>query len=310
MVWGAIAGAGLQLAGGLLSGRSAKKAAAEAARQRTEQANSYWDSAQFRPVGMTTRFGSSSYERDANGNITGAGYELNPEFAAMQDRLIGDAGSRGLDYADQVYGAGQGLFGLGQQYLAQSPEEAAQSWMANQQDVLAPGRERGLAAMRNSVFNKGTAGLAVGATGTTPQGRAGLGASNPEMEAYYNSIAQQDAGLAAQATEQGRNQVKFGAGLFGTGMDLQQGAYSPYSDMMRYAATLEEMGMQPYQMGLDLGKTASDINGAARYNWASLMSGANDANRQANSFSPWGTALQAVGGSKPLMDGVGSLFGK
>ena len=61
-MWGQIAGAAASIGGGLLSGRKARKAAAAAAAERRANANTYYDAARFRPVGMTNRFGSSSFE--------------------------------------------------------------------------------------------------------------------------------------------------------------------------------------------------------------------------------------------------------
>jgi hypothetical protein len=147
----------------------------------------------------------------------------------MQDRFLGLAGG-GLGQAEQAQQqfaplgqAAQGLFGLGQQYLAQSPQEAAQQFMSQQQNLLAPSRERQFAQLQNNLFNTGRGGLAVGATGQRPGGGAGLGAANPEMEAYYNALAQQDAGLAAQAQQAGQQQATFGANLLGLGQALGQG---------------------------------------------------------------------------------------
>lgn len=119
--------------------------------------------------------------------------------------------------------AAQAVTALGQQYVAQSPEQAAQQYMARQQDLLAPSRERQMAQLQNQLFQTGRSGLAVGATGARPGGAAGLGAASPEMEAYYNALAQQDAALAAQAAQAGQQQAQFGAGLLGTGQALGQG---------------------------------------------------------------------------------------
>ncbi len=92
------------------------------------------------------------------------------------------------------------MFGLGESYLAQSPEQVAQQYMQRQMDLLAPSRERQMAQLQNQLYQTGRGGLSVGATSTRPSGAAGLGAASPEMEAYYNALAQQDAALAAQVT--------------------------------------------------------------------------------------------------------------
>jgi hypothetical protein len=59
-----------------------------------------------------------------------------------------------------------------------------------------------------------------------------LGASSPELEAYYNALAQQDVGLAAQAQQAGQQQASFGAGLLGQGQALGQGQIGFGADLL------------------------------------------------------------------------------
>jgi hypothetical protein len=296
-------GAILGLAGGLLGGSSARRAAeAQAAAQR-EAAQLAAEEARFRPVGITTRFGSSQFQTGPDGRVSGASYELNPELAAMQDRFLGLAGG-GLSQAEQAQAqfaplgqAAQGLFGLGQQYLAQSPQEAAQQYMAGQQNLLAPSRERQFAQLQNQLFQTGRGGLAVGATGERPSGAAGLGAANPEMEAYYNALAQQDAALAANAMQAGQQQTAFGAGLFGTGGNLltqgyggQAAALGPYQAYLQGATGLEALGQDPLNLGSALGgRIANPEGGAALLRGGLSAAGQNQFN--ANAFNPFATAL-------------------
>ena len=225
----ALIGGGASLLGGVLGGRSAERAARTQADAQVEAARLAAEEARFRPVGITTRFGQSAFQTDEDGRVSGASYTLDPALRAFQDRFMGLAGG-GLSQAEMAQQqfaplgqAGQGLFGLGQQYLAQSPQEAAQQFMAQQQELLAPSREREMAQLQNRLFNTGRGGLSVGATGARPSGAAGLGAASPELEAYYNALAQQDLGLASQAQQAGQQQAAFGAGLLGQGQALSQG---------------------------------------------------------------------------------------
>jgi hypothetical protein len=236
----------------------------------------------------------------------------------MQDRFLGLAGG-GLTQAEQaqqqfapLQGAAQGLFGLGQQYLAQSPQEAAQQFMANQQNLLAPSRERQFAQLQNQLFQTGRGGLSVGATGERPSGAAGLGAASPEMEAYYNALAQQDAGLAAQAQEAGQRQVAFGAGLFGTGGNLltqgyggQTAALGPYEAYLQQARQLESIGQQPLQLGIDIGAKGQS-NAAAQ----AMLTGNMPSQQsfQANAFNPFATALTQASMNPTFASGVRNLF--
>jgi hypothetical protein len=313
--------AGASLVGGLLGGRSARRAAQTQADAQREAARLAAEEARFRPVGVTTRFGSSQFTTDpTTGRVTGAGYTLSPEMKAMQDRFLGLA-ETGLTDAEgararfaPLQGAAEGLFGLGQQYLAQSPQEAAQQYMAGQQNLLAPSRERQMAQLQNQLFQTGRGGLSVGATGARPSGAAGLGAANPEMEAYYNAIAQQDAGLAAQAMQAGQQQVAFGAGLFGTGGNLlnqgyqgQAAALTPYQAYLQGATGLESLGQQPLEMGSALGGRNANTAGAN----ALFQGGMGSAQTMfgANAYNPFATALTGLSQNRDLTNALARRFG-
>jgi hypothetical protein len=310
----ALIAAGGSLLGGLLQSRSAKKAAQIQADAQVKAAQIAAEEARFRPVGVTTRFGQSQFQTDpTTGRVSGAGYELSPELKAMQDRFLGLTGG-GLMQAEQaqqqfapLQGAAQGLFGLGQQYLAQSPQEAAQQYMAQQQELLAPSRERQYGALQNQLFQTGRGGLSVGATGARPSGAAGLGASTPETEAYYNALAQQDAALAAQAMQAGQQQTAFGAGLFGTGGNLltqgyggQVAALGPYEAYLQQMKSLESLGQQPLQLGIDIGAKGQS-NAAAQ---AMLSTSPSRQSYEANAFNPFAESLMAAGRNPAFQRGV------
>jgi hypothetical protein len=151
----------------------------------------------------------------------------------------------------------QNLFNLGNQYIAQSPESVAQNYLNQQMALLQPGRELELANLQNRLQQQGRGGLAVAQGGT-------MGATTPELQALYNARAQQEAQLAANAQQYGQQQVAFGAGLLGTGAQTmgqyyggQQAAYAPYTTAMGQVQSLEALGQQPFQMGAQLGQTAS-----------------------------------------------------
>lgn len=316
----AIIGGGLSLAGGLLGGRSAERAAEASAAAQREAGLLAAEEARFRPVGITTRFGRSMFEYGPEGRVTGAGYEISPELRAYQDRLMAltDMGLAQAEAAPGLYqplmAAAPGLFGLGAQYLAESPQQAAQQYMARQQELLAPSRERQLSQLQNRLFQTGREGLAVGATGARPSGAAGLGAASPEMEAYYNALAQQDAALAAQAQQAGMEQTRFGAGLFGTGADLLRGAYqgqigalAPFEAYLGQAKGLESLGQQPLALGIDIGSKGQ--SGAAAQ---AMLSGGMSAARAleaANAYNPFADFLTGFSRSPALSRAVGSIFG-
>ena len=243
------------------------------------------NAAQFRPVGVTSRFGTSGFQYDQAGNLIGAGYQVAPDIAAMREGLLGYAGQNlGNAYdANALQQAANtqatNLFNLGKGYIAESPATAASNWMKSQQQLLAPGREQQLAQLQNTQFQQGRGGLAVGATnqGYT-QGGQGLAATNPQMAAYYNALAQQDATLAAQAQQQGQQQATFGQGLMtgglglaGAGYGLQSTALQPYTTALSGAAATEALGQNPFDLSTALGakqatagsQVASILNSAA-----------------------------------------------
>jgi hypothetical protein len=163
-----------------------------------------------------------------------------------------------LTTAEQAQAAGMplgqaaaGLFGLGQQYLAQSPEELRQRYFSQQQALLAQPRAAEEARLASSVFGRGRAGLNVGPTG------------QPELATLAAARRQQDLALAAQAEQAAQQQLGYGASLFGTGASLLGQQYSiptqalaPLSSLLGTVGTVEQLGQQPFQMGLAVGGAA------------------------------------------------------
>jgi hypothetical protein len=227
---------------------------------------------QFRPVGTTTRFGTSQFQTDPiTGQIISAGYTAAPEITSAQNRLMG----------------------LGASYLAQSPEEVAQQYISKQYDLLDPSRQRQLAGIRNQQFQTGRGGLSVGSTGLRPSGAQGLMGANPELEAYYNAVAQQDAQLAAQAQQAGQQQVTFGTGLFGQAGQLENMAQQPFTLSQGLA---EKSSIGGYRAG-DLGYRGAAASGAIGRSPAATT-------------NPYATVLGGFADPRSLLaQGLGSYFG-
>ena len=255
---------------GLFGTKLATDTAREAARVAAE-------AQKFKPVGVTTRFGATNYTYDDKGNLATAGYTLTPELKAIQDKLMSgatlslDEAKKVADLYDPLKKASTSLFDLGTSYLAKTPEQVAADYMAKQQDLLAPSRERQMSQLQNTLFQQGRGGLSVGATSARPSGARGLGATTPEMEAYYNALAQQDAALAAGAQQAGQQSVLFGKGLLGAGGEFlgkytagQTGAYDPFKSLLASAGAVESMGAGALQTGAELGgrRTTAASNAA------------------------------------------------
>jgi hypothetical protein len=290
-------GGGLGLLGSIIGGNSAEDAARTSSNAQLDAARVAADAQRFRPVGVTTRFGSSNFTTDAQGNLTGAGYNVSPEVAMMRDRLLSQAGTQGFQTADQAQAAQQQLFGLGQQYLAQSPQEAAQQWMQSQRALLAPSREQAAAGLTQNLFNTGRGGVAVAQGGN-------MGAANPELQALLNAQAQQDAQLAAEAQAQGRAQTTFGAGLFGTGLDLATTGYNPLKTQFGLAQGFETAGQGALDLGAKLGGRAAESGtnvGNTLFKGSVLA--ANEM-QKADEYNPFGALLSGAGSNKQLMSGL------
>jgi hypothetical protein len=263
--------------------------------------------AQFRPMGMTTAFGSSQFADDGTGS-----YTLSPELKAIQDRLFGAAGQYDPTQigamAQPLTGGAQSLFNLGQQYLATSPEQAAQQYMAQQQGLLAPGRAAEEARLSTANFGRGTGGLGVQTgTGTAP--------SNPLAQALFNARAQQDATLAAQADEFGQKRAVFGAGLFGTGGELlgqvprlTSAGYSPLETQLGLLGTTERLGQQPFMLSQDLANQYAQAGARAGQLYLQPQQAAANAYSQYQGYSPMGSAVSGIGAGISPGGSAGSWF--
>lgn len=292
--------AGASVLGGYFQGEAAKDAANTSAAAQRYAADVGAESARFVPVGTTTRFGQSQFGFDPTGRLNQAGYTLSPEMQQQQDMLMAMAG-QGLDqygmgetYARPMLESSQAMMGLGQQYLGTSPEEQAAKYFQNQQALLNPNRMSQLSGIRNTLAQQGRAGLAVGGDG-------GMQATNPEMAAYYNAMAQQDAQIAAQADQAGMDYAKFGAGLVGSGGDMlnqyygaQTSAMSPYTQALQGAQAIEGMGQGAMDIGTALGSKSATAGANQGQILSQGYSNAARTQQAADSYSPWGSMLSGA----------------
>lgn len=305
-----------QTAAGLLQQQTSKEAAQKAQAMIDAETTAAKAAAQFRPIGMTTRFGSSQFQRDpVTGQLTSAGYTLSPEAKAAQDRFVKLA-EQGIQQAEGAQAqfaplqtGAQSLFTLGQGYLAKTPESVAQNYLNQQMALLQPGRELELANLQNRLQQQGRGGLSVA------QGGA-MGATTPELQALYNARAQQEAQLAANAQRAGQQDVLFGAGLLGQGSQAmgqyysgQQAAYAPYTTALGQVQGLEQLAQQPLQLGANLGQTAAQ----AGFNVGQLgLRGAGAsvelATGKAATTNPYSTAISGLTANPAFGQYVGGLF--
>jgi hypothetical protein len=126
------------------------------------------------------------------------------------------ASPEAMAYANQ-------LRGISSQVLPTTydTQQAAQDYFNQQRALLEPSRQAQLSQTRGRLFGTGRGGLGV-QTGT------GGAPASPELQAYYNAIAQQDAALAAQSTDVARQRraqdIALGTQLGGSALTTQQQA--------------------------------------------------------------------------------------
>ena len=222
---------------------AAKDAAQTSANAQLEAARIAADAARFRPVGVTNTFGTSSFGTDAQGNVNSANYTLSPQLQAYQNFLAQQGG--------QAQGDVQGLLNLGRGYLGEDPNAVRQRYIQQQRALLAPENEQTLAGIRNNLFQQGRGGLATGATN-----EGGLMATNPEMAAYYNALAKQNAALTAGADQAAQQQVTYGQGLLSS-------AYSPLQTNLGVQQSVEALGQDAFTLGMNLGGRSAQAGGQA-----------------------------------------------
>lgn len=283
---------GAGLAGSYLNNQAAADAATKQADAQIRAAQIAADAAKFRPVGVTTNFGSSNFGYDTNGNLTSAGYNLDPRLKAQQDQLMQHSGglmnqytnasmdtlgmrqaaSNAMRVGNSQMGMGesalntaqqwmpnigqvrqdtagmgtaaQRMMGLGNQYLATDPKAQAQQYLQQQQGLLSPGRAQELAGLQAQMNAQGRTGFAMGG------GVNGQMAANPEMQAYWNARMQQDAQLAANATQGGMDYAKFGGSLVDAGGGLMRDQYGTQSAAYNPYQTAMGLGQNQYNFGL------------------------------------------------------------
>jgi len=298
-----------------LQSEQAKDAAETQANAQIRAAQIASDSARFRPVGVTTRFGSSNFQTDAAGNVIGAGYTASPEILNYQNRLsrLAGQGMTDIEGARTAYapltGAAQNLFSLGGSYLKKTPEEVAADYISKQQALLAPSQENQLALLQNKLQQQGRGGLSVAQGGN-------LMATSPELAAYYNSLAQSNLALAANADQEAQNRIKFGAGLFDTGANLQgryytgqTAAYAPFTTAMDVTSGLENLAQTPLTLGTQIGaKTTASAAEAGRLTGQGIINAAQTM-APSNAYSLGGNVLAGIAGSPNVTGALNRAFG-
>ena len=310
----AVAGPLLSIGGGLISGSKGADAAKQQAESLRAAGLRASNMAQFRPIGLRTGFGSSNFRVNELGQVEEAGYTLNPELQALQSRFL--TGATGYDptrlqtLTEPVYGGASSLFSLGGSYLGANPQEVAAKYISDRKSLLQPSREAEFGRLQARNFATGRGGLGV-MTGT------GSAPANPALQAYYNSIFQQDRQLAAEAETEAMNRIRFGGELYGAGGKLASGiptlfsgSFLPIETQLNLAKSIESLGQNPYQMSIDLANAQAGAGARAGQLYLEPQAAAANAYAKYQGYSPLGTAMSGFGStiSGGGFGNFGSLF--
>jgi hypothetical protein len=274
---GGLLGAGANYLLSDASRRAIQSASQQATQQQLEATRRAEQFATFKPVGVTTAFGQSNFGFDpTTGQLTSAGYTATPQVAAQRERL----------------------FGLGAEALPTTADTAAlqQQYLEQQRNLLAPSREQQLAQLRNRQYQRGTTGLATGGTvaGYTP-GAGGLMQTNPEMAAYYNALAREDATLASNAPTYAQ--------------DLLNKRIATGTNLFTQAGALETMAQQPLTLGTGIGAQVATAGSRAGLYGLTGGQGAAQTQLYGNVASASGQLGQAQGlltGVSPYLQQAGN----
>ena len=274
MTWGMVASAGASIVGGMMSGDAAEGAANQQAQMSAEQVAALKEASKWKAIGTTNRYGASAQTVDPNtGMLTDASWNMSPEMKAYQDRLT--AGANQALPAD---------------FDPAKATEAQYQLLKNQQ---APGVERGYSGLLSNLMGKGTLGLATGGTEGLG-GSTALHQTNPQIEAYLNAVAQQDAANLTGAQTQVRAMMD---------SDINRS-----NALMGQVGNIENQGNASLDRTIVWGTNQRDAN----LRGAGAVAGQANATAQleadANSGSMWGSLLQGVGSNQDLIKGVGGLF--
>lgn len=246
--------------GSYLQSEQAKEAAKIQADAQIRAAQIAADAARFRPVGVTTRFGSSNFTTDAQGNVIGAGYTPSAEITGYQDRLrtLAGQGMTDIEGARAAYqpltGAAQSLFGLGQGYLnrdlGQPITSMGQQYMQSQagqpltqlgQQYIASDVGQPLTSLGQQYLQKSPDQIA--ADYITKQQALLAPTQENQLAQLQNRLFQQGRGGAA--TAQGGN-------LMATSPEMAAYYNALAQSNLQLAANAGQAGQQQTQFGADL----------------------------------------------------------
>jgi hypothetical protein len=232
---------------------------------------------------------------NAGNQLYARSQELYPQagLAYGQGQSLFGQGTAVAGQAPELFSRAADLYSTGASYLGSAPQAEA-DYMARTSAALAPRDEQNLAVLRNRIYQTGRAGLATG--GTTA---GGMLASNPELSAYYNSLAQRDLDMATKAQAEGRANVTLGGNLYGQGAQLGTAG----AGIAGTGAQIQGVGGQLFNVGANQYQTAGGLVGVGNQSLAtggglletSSKLGTNAINQELGKYSIQNAALNTLG---------------
>lgn len=278
--------------GGLIGASGAKSAAKTQANAQLEAARIQAEAAKFKPYNVTTGFGSAQFDTDAGT----AGYTIDPRLAQMRDLLYGGAtGLMPTSATQQFYGdIQQQAQQKALQAMGMSPEAAAAKEYESIQGLLSPQRARDQASLAQNLFKSGRMGAG------TSYG-AGSGYINPQQYAYMKALEEQNAQLGLTSLDRARQQqstdIQNYFNLAGKAPTQLAEIYGLGSNLFGKGLAVEEQGLMPLKLGMEMGGAATNQAMAGAQALAGGITGA--AGFQAAGQQAWpsalGTAFQSLG---------------
>ncbi len=234
----------------------------------------------MKPTTVTTGFGTGSYD-PSTGKV---GYTLDPNLASLRDVFYGAAEEflptpEQQAYAEQVGAYGRGLFG---QATGTDLQQQIADYYNQQQNILAPSRERESAQLADAQFKTGRLGYGTGAEG---------GYLNPQQFALQQARESQNAQLLMSAEDRARaiqqQDIARALGLSDSAAALSMQPYQQAQGLFGYGAGIENLGMGTLN-------TVSDFAGK-QFGWQT----AQQQNQQAinNAKASGGGFLGGLGGT-------------
>ena len=190
---------------------------------------------QMTPTTVTTGFGQGTYN-PATGQ---SGYTLSSPLAQMRDVFYGAAGdflptAEQQAYAQQVGDYGQSLFG---QATGTNLQQQIADYYNQQQNILAPGRERESAQLADAQFKTGRLGYGTGTQG---------GYINPQQFALQQARESQNAQMLLGSEDRARaiqqQDIARALGLADSSAALSMQPYQQASTLFGIGTGIEGLG--------------------------------------------------------------------